>query len=66
MEEAYLSTPKFIKSLTDISDYLSSIKITREEKLRILKEKIRSINKCLPGSVYVPFVNGKIKSFEFF
>jgi ATP-dependent Lon protease len=51
---AYLSTPKFIKNLTDISNEL--ITVTNREEY--LKEQLKSINKMLPASVYIPLVNG--------
>ena len=52
---AYLSTPKFIKTLTDIS-----LKLIHEPKREeYLRREIRKINKILPSSVYIPFVNGK-------
>ncbi|CDW87043.1 phosphatidylinositol kinase (pik-k) [Stylonychia lemnae] len=55
--QAYLSTPKFIKCLTDVSHNLSALKIPKDEKVSILKEEIRKINSQLPASVYIPFVN---------
>jgi hypothetical protein len=54
---AFLSTPKFIKSLSDISLSLSEMKnVQKDEKLRILKSQLKKINKYLPASVYIPFV----------
>ena len=50
---AYLSTPKFIKVLTDISHAL--IDITNRDDY--LKEELKKINKMLPASVYIPLVN---------
>lgn len=51
---AYLSTPKFVKTLTDISYELIAIG-NREE---YLKEELKKINLKLPAAVYIPFVNG--------
>ena len=52
---AYLSTPKFIKKLTDISDEL----MTTPNSEEYLKEELRKVNQQLPAAVYIPFVNGK-------
>jgi hypothetical protein len=42
---AFLSTPKFIKCLTDVSLTLSLAKtMTKEEKLAALKEQMHKIN----------------------
>ena len=57
--QAFLSTPKFIKSLTDISLNLSQAKVPKEEKESILREELHKINLSLPASVYIPFVNSK-------
>ena len=55
--QGFLSTPKFIKCLTDISLSLSISKASKEEKLRLLREELFKINQHLPSSVYIPFVN---------
>ena len=52
---AYLSTPKFMKTLTDISNDLITV-TNREEYLR---EELKKVNRLLPASVYIPFVNSK-------
>jgi hypothetical protein len=49
-----MSTPKFIKTLTDISYELIEVP-NRDE---YLKKEIKKINLKLPASVYIPFVNG--------
>lgn len=54
---AYLSTPKFIKHLTDISFELIAVQ-NRDEYLRI---ELKKINLKLPAAVYIPFVNSKIR-----
>ena len=54
---SFLSTPKFIKALTDLSLTLSKEKAPKDVKLKMLKEEIRKINEHLPASVYIPFVN---------
>ena len=56
---AFLSTPNFIKSLTDVSNTLSELKATKEEKHAILKKELARINEHLPASVYIPFVNSE-------
>ena len=57
---AFLSTPKFIKSLSDISLNLSAMKgVPKDEKLRQLKTELHKVNRYLPASVYIPFVNSK-------
>jgi len=58
---AYLSTPKFIKALTDISHAL--IEISNRDDY--LKEELKKINKMLPASVYIPLVNSIITNFIF-
>ena len=50
---AYLSTPRFIKTLTDISYEL----ISQPQKEVFLKHHLRRINQHLPAAVYIPFVN---------
>ena len=50
---AYLSTPKFIKYLTDISDML----IVATNKEQTLREELRKLNYFLPASTYVPMVS---------
>lgn len=57
---AFLATPYFIKALTDLSLKLSLLKIAKDEKLAILKEEIRKLNKFLPSNVYIPFVSSMI------
>jgi hypothetical protein len=50
---AYLSTPKFIKTLTDISNEL----ITQVDRAEYLKVELKKLNTALPASVYIPFVS---------
>ncbi len=52
--KAYLSTPKFVKTLTDISEEL----ITVANRTEYLREELKKVNLKLPGSVYLPFVSG--------
>ena len=53
---AYLSTPRFIKRLTDIS-----LKLIHEpNREEFLINEIKKINKVLPASVYLPFVNSNL------
>ncbi|CDW87840.1 phosphatidylinositol 4-kinase [Stylonychia lemnae] len=59
---SYLSTPKFIKTLTEISLKL----ITVANRDEYLKNEILKLNLSLPASVYIPFVNvtGEAKIFQ--
>jgi len=56
-KEAYLSTPRFIKYLTDLSSEL----MTCDNKLGTLREELAKINSKLPSNVYIPFVNGQVR-----
>ena len=56
---SFLATPLFIKNLTNLSLTLSHLKISKEEKMNILRAEITKINQNLPSNVYVPFVNSK-------
>ena len=52
----FLSTPKFLKFLTDIS-----ISISKEEnKKDALIAHLRQLNNYLPAAVYIPFVGNSI------
>jgi hypothetical protein len=54
---SFLSTPKFIKCLTEISQNLGQMKDTpKSEKLSILQAELDKVNQHLPSSVYIPFV----------
>jgi hypothetical protein len=46
--DAYLSTPRFMKTLTDLSDEVLK-QPTNKEKLRFLKQQLAEINKRLPA-----------------
>jgi hypothetical protein len=62
--QMFLSTPKFIKCLTDISLVLSHSKgVPKEEKVHMLKEALNKINHELPASVYIPFVSNSIRNY---
>jgi len=52
-----MSTPTFIKYLTDISKTI----VGCENKLETLKSELRQLNLKLPATVYIPFVNGIFK-----
>ena len=54
-----MSTPKFVKYLTDLSSKLIGI----ENKLEILKKQLSKLNASLPSNVYIPFVNEQIRSY---
>lgn len=57
---AYLSTPKFIMCLTDLSLEL----IEQPDRDGFLQQELKKINRKLPAAVYLPFVNGKLCPFE--
>lgn len=56
---AYLSTPKFVTLLTDISYHLIHVP-NREE---YLMTELKKINKKLPAAVYIPFVNDSVRNY---
>ena len=56
---AYLSTPRFIKYLTDISEIISK----EANKTEALKREIRRLNQYLPASVYIPFCQDSIRNY---
>lgn len=55
----YLSTPKLIKTLTDISHAIIPV----VDRKAYLKEALTAINRKLPASVYIPFVNSSIRNY---
>lgn len=58
---AYLSTPQFINTLTDLSDEVM-LQPTPEDKKRFLKQQLCTINKKLPAQVYIPFVSSSMRN----
>ena len=60
--DAFFSTPRFIKCLTDISMNLSFLNCTRKEKKAALMEDLIRINQHLPANVYIPFVNSSLRN----
>ena len=58
-----MSTPCFIKSLTDISHKLSFMNATPDEKKTQLIKDLQKVNENLPASVYIPFVNNSARNF---
>ena len=60
--DAYLSTPSFIKHLTDISDDVMTYQTPKEKKL-FLKQKLCDVNQMLPAQVYIPFVSKSMRNF---
>lgn len=56
---AYLSTPRFIKYLTDISEIISK----EQDKKAALKRELRKLNQHLPASVYIPFCQESIRNY---
>lgn len=57
--DAYLSTPRFVKYLTDLSSDLLML----DNKKEILCEELSKLNQKLPSNVYIPFVNSQIRSY---
>jgi len=56
--DAYLSTPRFMRYLTDLSSEL----MAAEKKIIVLRKELRKLNKSLPSNVYIPFVNNQIRN----
>jgi hypothetical protein len=56
---AYLSTPRFIKYLTDISELISK----ETNKKEALKRELRKLNQHLPASVYIPFCQDSLRNY---
>jgi len=56
---AYLSTPRFIKYLTDISEVISK----EQDKKAALKRELIKLNQHLPASVYIPFCQDSIRNY---
>jgi hypothetical protein len=52
---SYLSTPLFVKKLTELSEEI----ITVANRDDYLKEELKKINNILPAAVYLPFVSSK-------
>ena len=57
---SFLSTPKFIKALADLSDDLIGL----PDQKTYLKNALQEINKHLPAAVYIPFVSCKFCFFS--
>ena len=55
----YLSTPRFIKYLCDISVDI----LNEPNKKEILKHKLWMLNNYLPAAVYIPFVNKSMRNY---
>ena len=59
----FMSTPKFIKCLTEISQNLGLMKeASKDEKKEILKREVVKLNQQLPATVYVPFVGNSSRN----
>lgn len=57
--ENYLSTPSFIKQLTDISYEL----IHQPNQAAFLSAELKKVNEQLPGAVYIPFVSQSMRNY---
>jgi phosphatidylinositol 4-kinase len=56
---SYLSTPRFIKYLTDISELIAK----EPNKKNALKRELRKLNQHLPASVYIPFFQESLRNY---
>ena len=56
--DIYLSTPRFVKYLTDLSSDL----LTTNNKIDKLREELIKLNEKLPANIYVPFVTNRIRN----
>lgn len=54
----YLSTPKFVEYLSDLSSDL----LMRDDKIEKLREELKKLNEKLPANIYIPFVTHRIRS----
>lgn len=54
-----MSTPKFIMALTEIS--LALINVL--DRKAYLKTELSKLNRALPGTVYIPFVNNSMRNY---
>jgi hypothetical protein len=52
-----MSTPNFMKDLTDLSNDI----VQSDNKEEVMKEGLEKINQYLPSSIYIPFVNSKFR-----
>ena len=59
---AYLSTPQFINTLTDICDDVMKFQ-NPEDKMSFLKKRLCEINRKLPAQVYLPFVSKSMRNY---
>tara|TARA_B110000285_G_C15111413_1_gene611337 strand:- start:867 stop:1382 length:516 start_codon:yes stop_codon:yes gene_type:complete len=59
---AHLSTPSFIKTLTDLSDDVMTYQTMQEKKI-FLKQQLCRINRRLPAQVYIPFVSKSMRNY---
>ena len=58
-----MSTPKFIKCLTELSERLGMMRgVPKEQKKKILQDELILINQHLPASVYIPFVGNSTRN----
>jgi hypothetical protein len=54
--DIYLSTPRFVKYLTDVSSDL----LTTNNKVEKLRGELTKLNEKLPANIYIPFVTDRI------
>ena len=59
---AYLSTPQFINTLTDLCDEVMKFH-NPQDKMKHLKKRLCEINRKLPAQVYLPFVSKSMRNY---
>lgn len=60
---SFLSTPKFIKCLTELSERLGMMRdVSKAKKTKILQDELIQLNQHLPASVYIPFVGNSTRN----
>jgi len=58
-----MSTPKFIKCLTELSERLGMMRgVPKDQKKKILQDELTLMNQHLPASVYIPFVGNSTRN----
>ena len=60
---SFMSTPKFIKCLTELSERLGMMRgVPKDQKKKILQDELTLMNQHLPASVYIPFVGNSTRN----
>ena len=61
--QSFMSTPRFINCLTDLSRSVSNISGTSQYKRNLIVSRLRKMNQFLPAAVYIPFVGSAIRNY---